>query len=409
MVTGSGYRMQNVTAEFAIDDGESVVVLTDTLTLRGDSSSDDLTTTFNVTVPGGLITPTTSISVALLEADPSSAGSSEPGGALWPADGQSDLGAIENGGQLTVRIVPLQYAPDGSNRLPDTSEAQVELMRSWLDRLYPASDVTVTVDAPLIVAAPVLANGDGWSDALYQLTDLREDRAVPSDEYVYGMVTPAASHSTYCRAGCVSGLGWRSTDPTAAFTRSSLGLGYAGEAAADTFVHEIGHNHGRMHAPCGGVSSPDPEYPHGDGRLGVQGYDLVDEVLIPASEYADMMGYCRPRWVSDYTWSALSDRIAWVNASASMEPAPGWPQRLRILDVNADGLPRLRGSITVDRPPEGVSRKLEVLNSRGVVIGTLVGIEQRFEDNGSRAILFAPPHDLAAFAIRLPGGAPLTL
>ena len=408
-----GYAMQSVNAEFFVDDGSGPVTITSSLVLRSDSTPDDLGSTFNATLPGELLTPVSTLSVHLLADEPASTDEPAPGGsegATWPGtDTPAPLGAIENGGSLSVRIVPLQYAPDGSDRLPDVSAEQIDLMQSWLHRLYPATVVTVTVDAPLVVINPVLAGGDGWSDALYQLTDLREDRIVPADEYVYGMVTPMDTAANYCRGGCVSGLGWRASDPMTAYTRTSLGLGYPGESAADTFVHEIGHNHGRMHAPCGNVSGADPEYPHGDGRLGVWGYDSVEDALVSPSEFADMMGYCRPRWVSDYTWSALSDRIAWVNASAYMVPAPGWPQRLRVLDVNVGGRARLHGSVSVDRPSSGPKQKIEVLNARGVVIGTVMGIEQRFEDNGSRAILFAPPADPAAVAVRLPGGAPLTL
>ncbi len=408
-----GYVMQKVIAEVLVDDGGEPTKLTATLVPRADSTPDDLDSTFNLTLPADLLTPATSLSVQLLVDDgspptePQTAGSD---GAVWPApEAVAPLGAIENGGQLTVRIVPLSYGPDGSGRLPDVSAAQVELMRSWLHRLYPATNVTVSVDASLEVDAPVLANGDGWSDALYQLTDLREARNVPSDEYVYGMVAPADSHGDYCRGGCVSGLGWRATDPTAWFTRTSLGLGYTGAPAADTFVHEIGHNHGRMHAPCGNVSGPDPEYPHGDGRLGVWGYDSVEEALVSPTEFADMMGYCRPRWISDYTWSALSDRIAWVNASAFMMPAPGWPKRLQVMDVRASGEARLRGTVPVDRKPDGQSVKIEVLNARGALIGTIQGTEQRFEDTHARAILFERPDDFAAVAVRLPGGEALDL
>jgi hypothetical protein len=409
----AGYVMQSVRAEFLVDDGTGPQVLRATLVPRVDSTPDDLQSTFNVTLPGDVITPRTTLSVQLLQDGPVAGdepigGSTE--GATWPGqDAPVSVGAIENGGELTVRIVPMAYSPDGSDRMPDVSDGQLNLLHSWLHRLYPATVVTLIVDEPMIVDAPILSGGDGWSDALYQLTDLREDRGIPSDEYIYGMVAPAESYSTFCRGGCVSGLGWRAADPTTAFTRASLGLGYTGVPAADTFVHEIGHNHGRMHAPCGGPASPDPEYPHGDGRLGVWGYDLVEEALVSPTEFADMMGYCRPRWISDYTWSALSDRIAWVNAAADMVPAPGWPKSLRVMDVSADGLARLRGTLKVDRAPDGVTQKLEVLNTRGVVVDTVSGYEQKFEDTGSRAILFVPPTHPSAFAVRLPGGAPLTL
>ena len=44
---------------------------------------------------------------------------------------------------------------------------------------------------------------------------------------------------------------------------------------ADTAAHELGHSHGRNHAPCGmglDPSSIDPAYPHDGGKIGV----LVD-------------------------------------------------------------------------------------------------------------------------------------
>ena len=36
-------------------------------------------------------------------------------------------------------------------------------------------------------------------------------------------------------------------------------MGYSGVLAADTMIHEVGHNHGRLHAPCD-VNDPDPNY-----------------------------------------------------------------------------------------------------------------------------------------------------
>ncbi len=73
-----------------------------------------------------------------------------------------------------------------------------------------------------------------------------------------------------------------------------------GIADPDTYTHEVGHNMNLRHAPCGGAGGPDPDYPHGGGRIGVWGYDNDNHELKDPSEYLDVMSYCEPVWVSDY-------------------------------------------------------------------------------------------------------------
>jgi hypothetical protein len=62
---------------------------------------------------------------------------------------------------------------------------------------------------------------------------------------------------------------------------------------------------GRNHSPCGGASSPDPNYPYPGASIGTYGLDLTTlTVKTPSANY-DFMAYCNPAWVSDYTWSGL--------------------------------------------------------------------------------------------------------
>ena len=79
---------------------------------------------------------------------------------------------------------------------------------------------------------------------------------------------------------------------------------------SDIIAHELGHNFSLMHAPCGvRGSSVDPSYPQEDGSLGSWGYDAQDQSLVSAAT-ADVMSYCRPRWISDYHFSnALRFRL----------------------------------------------------------------------------------------------------
>ncbi len=144
--------------------------------------------------------------------------------------------------------------------------------------------------------------------------------AASDDEYYYGVFMPSSSFFSYCQQGCVAGLSSGSVNPNDTFLRGSIGLGYPGEYSAGTFVHETGHAHGRLHAPCapgGQIQGIDPAFPYGNGGIGAWGYDLVDHQLIdPGSSVRDMMGYCDPTWISDYTYTALFNRIAVVNGVA---------------------------------------------------------------------------------------------
>lgn len=73
-----------------------------------------------------------------------------------------------------------------------------------------------------------------------------------------------------------------------------------GIADPDTYTHEIGHNMNLQHAPCGGAGRPDPDFPHGNGRIGVWGYDNDNRELKDPARYLDVMSYCHPVWISDY-------------------------------------------------------------------------------------------------------------
>ncbi|MFO0677369.1 MAG: M66 family metalloprotease [Polyangiaceae bacterium] len=79
-------------------------------------------------------------------------------------------------------------------------------------------------------------------------------------------------------------------------------------------VHEVGHAHGRPHAPCG-VSDTDPSFPYSGGTIGVWGYDFRSKALVSPNTGKDFMSYCTPEWVSDYTFGKLFERIRTVNGA----------------------------------------------------------------------------------------------
>ena len=124
---------------------------------------------------------------------------------------------------------------------------------------------------------------------------------------------PRATYEDYCEAGCVAGLGFIVESTNDDYMRVSVALGYSGVEMAMSAAHELGHNHGRAHAPCGGAQGVDGGYPYDGGVIGVWGADTDALALKRDTLAKDMMGYCFLPWVSDYTYFALRSRMNAVN------------------------------------------------------------------------------------------------
>ncbi len=88
------------------------------------------------------------------------------------------------------------------------------------------------------------------------------------------------------------------------------------------FTHELGHNFGLDHAPCGNPGVPDPNYPYRDGTIGVWNLDRMDfdtggPVVRTPRDY-DLMSYCGPKGMSRYHYERVK---AWLTAY----PPQPWP------------------------------------------------------------------------------------
>ena len=77
----------------------------------------------------------------------------------------------------------------------------------------------------------------------------------------------------------------------------------------NVIAHELGHNLNLYHAPGCNAGGPDPDFPTEDGTIGVWGYDVLKETLVPPVTW-DLMSYCHPQWISEYSFSrAMRHRI----------------------------------------------------------------------------------------------------
>ncbi|MDE0649896.1 MAG: Ig-like domain-containing protein [Gammaproteobacteria bacterium] len=115
-----------------------------------------------------------------------------------------------------------------------------------------------------------------------------------------------------------------------------------------TMAHELGHNFSLLHAPCH-ADAVDPLFPQDDGSTGSWGYDASAGALVSPEHTYDLMSYCSPEWISDYSFSkALGFRVM----DATSRAAAAHARSILIWGgVEADGTPFLEPAFEVHAPP----------------------------------------------------------
>ena len=344
-----------VTARLTIGDD----VLEEPVSGAMSSEDDDYDSTVNFDVPAEMMQVGQQWRVELVEEG------TQPGSNPGASTPLASL-AMQTSHAVHITLIPVRYEADGSNRMPDTSQTQIDRYRAYFMTLYPATDVTVSVGPTLPWSSTIDASGNGWDTLLNAVSQERTSANVPFDEYYYGIFEPASSFNTFCSGGCVAGLGFIG-EPGGEYSRAAIGLGYGGDMAAWTAVHELGHNHGRPHSPCGGVSGADPGFPHSGGAIGVWGMDIFGHQLVSPS-YKDFMGYCDPAWISDYVYEEVLSFMQDTGGAASWnipeELRDQTWERVSIGGADAD-TPTWLEPVTLARPPMGAAKNVTVTDADG--------------------------------------------
>jgi hypothetical protein len=387
---------RTITGELEVREGARVVAVhTASATLARASDDADASSVLAFELPAAEVTSGASLLVRLVDPAGESPGASHP--ARLPRDGSAlALGAEDDGEGLHLVIVPMRWDSDGSGRLPDVSDAWLMQVRALLTALYPIVDLRIDVHEVVPWSGGTTWSGSAdFGDINSALLDLRMSDRAPQSAYYYGLVAPDVDFDSYCGGSCVTGQSYVTDAPEDGDFRVGSGVGFGTEDSAWTLAHEVGHEHGRYHAPCD-TSGADADYPYDGGEIGVWGYDPRTRRFQPPSSTYDFMGYCDPQWISDYTWSAMFERTLAVSALAARPSTD-------VLLVRVDGERSLVvGRRTLRAPRSHTLVPYSFRDPRGRVLGRGIAPALR-QSHSDEELVFLPVAPLGASRVVVAG------
>jgi hypothetical protein len=247
------------------------------------------TNSWNLLVPAAEVQPNLKI---LADVDPTNAiAETDETDNLFPVNGVPFAEDVRTVPTWNVRLVPVLQQVNGLQ-----GNVTAGNLSQWLSQplqMLPVAAYNADIRAVYTTTAPVLQSNDGngaWGTILNELWALKSADA--SNRYYFGVVKTSYGSG-------VAGMGYVGGGVNASIGWDNLPSG------SGVMAHEVGHNMGRQHSPCGGAANPDPSYPYAGGSIGIYGLDVgTAQIKLPTS-YKDFMGYCSPSWVSDYVWTSI--------------------------------------------------------------------------------------------------------
>jgi hypothetical protein len=260
---------------------------------------------------------------------------------------------------LKLHFVPIVLTAHGNSR----GNVSASLLGEYLETvraMMPHGAIEATVGTPMLTSLSFGAGNVGgdrefWASLVQQLDERRLADSIRPDAHWIGVVRPPAGF-TWTTYG---GFGYVPVDggDFGPMTRTIALVGlhwFARESATRELVaHELGHNLGRLHAPCGIAGTPDAQYPVEGGRIGQGAHNTyawetgqATRAATVPTVTADVMGYCAPVWISAYNYYGIV-RFRGSQQIATQAALRSAAERQRVLLVRGE----VRGTtITIDRP-----------------------------------------------------------
>ena len=286
--------------------------------LTGEVDESSLSSSLNAEIPAEVIQPGLEMVVEI-----------DPDGTLDPSLGLDRRVPAEGRSPVAVRAPPaldLTLIPFLSTTNPDSSILDRTDGLTPEDPLFRGTHTLLPVrEIDLTIHEPVETSAGSPGEIMGEVIAIRA-------------MEGATGHYMGTIAGLSSGIG---------------GLAVTGGRVTyavldpDIMAHELGHNFSLRHAPCR-ASALDPFFPQEDGSIGSWGYDFAAGALVSPERTYDLMSYCDPAWISDYSFKVALDYRLAESATGAAAPAPAiliWG------GVEADGTPFLEPALAVRAPP----------------------------------------------------------
>jgi hypothetical protein len=229
----------------------------------------------------------------------------DEGDNAFPVSGTPFEPRVEFTTPLNLTLVPVFQTATGLTG--NVSSNNLDEYLVFAGKVLPIRDYRVTLHETFTTSAPPVESNNGnngWFQILSEINTLRV--AEGTADYYLGIV------GTTYNSG-VAGFAFAPGRASVAWDKLP--------SAAPIAAHELAHNLGRFHAPCGGAGSPDASYPYPLGTIGVYGYDVEIGILKPPGT-SDLMGYCGYGWISDYTYTGiLNYRLSTPNSTVAARVA----------------------------------------------------------------------------------------
>ncbi|MDQ2930473.1 MAG: M66 family metalloprotease, partial [Gemmatimonadota bacterium] len=317
-------------------------------------SEGTLASSWNLSIPGSMIKPGLSI---LADVDPSHViPEVNRNNNSFPTTGTPLALTVKNLSTFYIRFVPITQSATGLTGAVSSSNTDGFMVKTV--KIHPISAYSADVHATYTSSSLALtsSNSNGsWTTLLGEMQALRVAEGSPRN--YFGIVRVSYT-------GGIAGI---------SYIGANASLGYDGGSTAEIISHELGHSWGRSHAPCGINGSTDPSYPYPQGNIGVYGYDVSTKTLYPPAT-AEVMSYCHPQWISDYTYTGVYDWRAAHPSSASVVSAELQPCIIvwgRIIDGRVELEPSFQSLTHPSLPERRGAYAVRALDANGAPLFAL--------------------------------------